>query len=74
MVGLIFLSMYLMQMQAERSNLAEERKERAQDRMTMHQMFATIASGFTRKKGKHRHRNREEESSSSEDSSSSSSR
>ena len=39
-----------MQMQAERSQHAEERKERSQDRMAMNQMFATIASGFTIKK------------------------
>ena len=39
--------MFLMQMQAERSQRAEERKKRTQDRMAMHQTFDSIATGFT---------------------------
>ncbi len=38
-------------MQAERSQHTEKHTERTQDRMAMHQMFDTIASGFTGKKG-----------------------
>ena len=64
-----FASMFMMQMQAERTQRSEERRERQEDRVQMQQMFATIAAGFSGRKKKRKRRRSHESSSSSSSSS-----
>ncbi len=59
-----FASIFMMQMQAERTQRAEERRERWEDRLKMQQTFATVAAGFAERKKKRKCYPEEEESSS----------